>query len=63
MQSVTLARPNPAARSNPFIAAFREFTRRLVMQRTVARLSDLDDRMLRDIGLSRGDLDNLRRRR
>jgi len=33
----------------------------LVRRRTLARLSDLDDHILRDIGLTRGDLEVMRR--
>jgi uncharacterized protein YjiS (DUF1127 family) len=38
------------------------FARRLVYRRTLSVLDQLDDRMLRDIGLTRADLDGLRSR-
>jgi hypothetical protein len=35
--------------------------KRLVLRRTLHRIEQLDDHMLRDIGLSRRDIDTMRR--
>jgi uncharacterized protein YjiS (DUF1127 family) len=61
MNSMTLARARGARDSNPIVLALRGFARRFVRDRALAKLRDLDDHLLRDIGLTRGDLETLRR--
>lgn len=56
-----LARPS---RKPGVIGTVREIVRRYVeRKRTLASLEDLDERMLRDIGLSRTDIEAFRHRR
>ncbi len=40
---------------------FTSFSRRLILRRSLARLEQLDDRLLKDIGLSRDGLANSNR--
>ncbi len=63
MNTMTFARARGARDGNPIVSALRGFTRRLVRDRALAKLRDLDDHLLRDIGLTRGDLETLRRHR
>jgi len=63
MSSHTAARAERPGVAHYLSLVIGAFATDLVRRRTLARLDDLDDHLLRDIGLTRGDLDSLRRHR
>lgn len=64
MMSETFLFPTPTERQStrPFVLVrgwFEARKDRRAIARSLSGLSELDDRMLRDIGLTRGDLEDL----
>ena len=65
MMSETFLFPAPSVRRGTrLFALLRDWIearkKRRAMARSISGLTDLDDRLLRDIGLSRGDLEEFR---
>ncbi len=56
---ITRTQPSASSRSGGLTRLFAFMTRSIVRLRAHAALSSLDDRMLRDIGLSRADVERL----
>jgi uncharacterized protein YjiS (DUF1127 family) len=61
MNAMTLVRAWAGRNGSPLGLAFRGLAHRLVRDRALLKLHHLDDRLLRDIGLARADLETLRR--
>lgn len=61
MTSLSQARAARPGATSFFAATFGAIILRFSRQRTLKRLDELDDRLLRDIGLTRGDITEMRR--
>ncbi|MCO6177187.1 DUF1127 domain-containing protein [Ciceribacter sp. RN22] len=58
---LAVSRPTPAARLAATWQAMKSVLRALRNRRAANRLADLDDALLRDIGLSRADVESILR--
>jgi uncharacterized protein YjiS (DUF1127 family) len=61
MNLMTLARARAGRDANPIGLALRALARRRARRRALLELRHLDDHLLRDIGLTRADLEIMRR--
>ena len=61
MNAMTLVRAWASRNGSPLGLTFGGLARRLVRDRALLKLHHLDDRLLRDIGLTRADLETMRR--
>ena len=60
MNATTLVRAWAGRNGGPLGLALSGLARRLVRDRALLKLHRLDDRLLRDIGLTRADLETMR---
>lgn len=61
MTSHTQARTHTSGALIHFLTSLGHLARRIINQRAYAKLTDLDDRLLRDVGLTRADIERMRR--
>ena len=60
--TITHSHASAASGANVISRLLHSFTRSMIRRRTHAALANLDDRMLRDIGLSRAEVERMSHR-